>query len=32
MAGTLIATLPMVLLYLVGQRFFIEGLVAGAVK
>ncbi len=32
MAGTLIATLPMILLYLVGQRFFIEGLVAGAVK
>jgi len=32
MAGTLIATLPMIILYLVGQRFFIEGLVAGAVK
>jgi ABC-type glycerol-3-phosphate transport system permease component len=32
MAGTLIATLPMLLLYLVGQRFFVEGLVAGAVK
>lgn len=32
MAGTLIATLPMILLYLAGQRFFIEGLVAGAVK
>jgi ABC-type glycerol-3-phosphate transport system permease component len=32
MAGTLIATLPMVILYLFGQRFFIEGLVAGAVK
>lgn len=32
MAGTLIATLPMIVLYLVGQRFFIEGLVAGAVK
>jgi ABC-type glycerol-3-phosphate transport system permease component len=32
MAGTLIATLPMVILYLAGQRFFIEGLVAGAVK
>jgi raffinose/stachyose/melibiose transport system permease protein len=32
MAGTLIATLPMIILYLAGQRFFIEGLVAGAVK
>jgi ABC-type glycerol-3-phosphate transport system permease component len=32
MAGTLIATLPMIILYLFGQRFFIEGLVAGAVK
>ena len=32
MAGTLIATIPMILLYLFGQRFFIEGLVAGAVK
>jgi raffinose/stachyose/melibiose transport system permease protein len=32
MAGALIATLPMIVLYLFGQRFFIEGLVAGAVK
>ena len=32
MAGTLIATVPMVLLYLFGQRLFVEGLVAGAVK
>jgi ABC-type glycerol-3-phosphate transport system permease component len=32
MAGTLIATIPMVLLYLFGQRLFVEGLVAGAVK
>jgi raffinose/stachyose/melibiose transport system permease protein len=32
MAGTLIATLPMIVLFLAGQRFFIEGLVAGAVK
>jgi ABC-type glycerol-3-phosphate transport system permease component len=32
MAGTLIATVPMILLYLFGQRLFVEGLVAGAVK
>ncbi|HEX7555430.1 MAG TPA: carbohydrate ABC transporter permease [Leptolinea sp.] len=32
MAGTLIATLPMILLYLFGQRFFVEGMIAGAVK
>jgi ABC-type glycerol-3-phosphate transport system permease component len=32
MAGTLIATMPMILLYLFGQRLFVEGLVAGAVK
>jgi raffinose/stachyose/melibiose transport system permease protein len=32
MAGTLIATLPMIVLYLFGQRYFIRGLVAGAVK
>jgi len=32
MAGTLIATLPMILLYFFGQRLFVEGLVAGAVK
>jgi ABC-type glycerol-3-phosphate transport system permease component len=32
MAGMLWATVPMVLLYLAGQRFFIRGLTAGAVK
>ena len=32
MAGALIATIPMILLYLFGQRLFVEGLVAGAVK
>jgi len=32
MAGMLWATVPMVLLYLIGQRFFIRGLTAGAVK
>ncbi|MBA3434477.1 MAG: carbohydrate ABC transporter permease [Actinobacteria bacterium] len=32
MAGMLLAALPMVLLYAVGQRFFIRGLTAGAVK
>ena len=32
MAGTLIATVPMILLYLFGQRLFVEGLTAGAVK
>jgi ABC-type glycerol-3-phosphate transport system permease component len=32
MAGMLWATIPMVALYLVGQRFFIRGLTAGAVK
>ena len=32
MAGTLIATLPMILLYFFGQQLFVEGLVAGAVK
>ncbi|HVY99915.1 MAG TPA: carbohydrate ABC transporter permease [Dongiaceae bacterium] len=32
MAGMLWATVPMVTLYLVGQRFFIRGLTAGAVK
>ncbi len=32
MAGTLIATIPMILLYLFGQRLFVEGMVAGAVK
>jgi ABC-type glycerol-3-phosphate transport system permease component len=32
MAGMLWATVPMVILYLAGQRFFIRGLTAGAVK
>jgi ABC-type glycerol-3-phosphate transport system permease component len=32
MAGMLVAAVPMVLLYLVGQRFFIRGLTAGGVK
>jgi ABC-type glycerol-3-phosphate transport system permease component len=32
MAGMLWATVPMVTLYLLGQRFFIRGLTAGAVK
>ncbi len=32
MAGTMIATIPMILLYLFGQQLFVEGLVAGAVK
>jgi len=32
MAGMLWATLPMLLLYLAGQRFFIRGLTAGATK
>ncbi|HEY4161540.1 MAG TPA: carbohydrate ABC transporter permease [Dongiaceae bacterium] len=32
MAGMLWATLPMLLLYLAGQRFFIRGLTAGGVK
>lgn len=32
MAGTFIAVLPMLLLFLFGQRFFVRGLVAGAVK
>jgi ABC-type glycerol-3-phosphate transport system permease component len=32
MAGMLLASLPMMLLYLFGQRFFIRGLTAGAVK
>jgi ABC-type glycerol-3-phosphate transport system permease component len=32
MAGTLLATVPMLLLYLFGQKLFVEGLVAGAVK
>ena len=32
MAGMLLASLPMVVLYLFGQRFFIRGLTAGAIK
>lgn len=32
MAGTFLAALPMLLLFLFGQRFFVRGLVAGAVK
>lgn len=32
MAGMLLASLPMTLLYLFGQRYFIRGLVAGALK
>ena len=32
MAGTFMAAVPMLLLFLFGQRFFIRGLVAGAVK
>ncbi len=32
MAGTFIAVLPMLLLFLFGQQFFVRGLVAGAVK
>jgi ABC-type glycerol-3-phosphate transport system permease component len=32
MAGMMVAAVPMVLLYLAGQRFFIRGLTAGGVK
>jgi ABC-type glycerol-3-phosphate transport system permease component len=32
MAGMLIATVPIVAVYLLGQRFFVQGLAAGAVK
>ena len=32
MAGMLLASVPMFLVYLLGQRFFIRGLTAGAVK
>jgi raffinose/stachyose/melibiose transport system permease protein len=32
MMGMLMASIPMLLLYLFGQRYFIQGLVAGAVK
>jgi ABC-type glycerol-3-phosphate transport system permease component len=32
MAGLLIATIPIVIIYMFGQRFFIRGLTSGAVK
>ncbi len=32
MAGMLLASIPMLVLYLLGQRYFIRGLVAGALK
>jgi ABC-type glycerol-3-phosphate transport system permease component len=32
MAGLLIATVPIVVIYLAGQRYFVQGLAAGAVK
>jgi ABC-type glycerol-3-phosphate transport system permease component len=32
MAGMLLASVPMVVLYLLGQRYFVRGLVAGAIK
>jgi ABC-type glycerol-3-phosphate transport system permease component len=32
MAGMFLASLPMIALYVFGQRYFIRGLVAGAVK
>jgi ABC-type glycerol-3-phosphate transport system permease component len=32
MAGLTIATIPIVVLYLAGQRYLIEGLLSGAVK
>jgi ABC-type glycerol-3-phosphate transport system permease component len=32
MAGMLLASVPMLIVYLLGQRYFIRGLVAGAVK
>jgi ABC-type glycerol-3-phosphate transport system permease component len=32
MAGMLLASVPMLVLYLIGQRFFIRGLTAGAIK
>lgn len=32
MAGLLVATIPIVVLYLFGQRYFIRGLIGGAVK
>ena len=32
MMGMLMASIPMIIAYLVGQRYFIQGLVAGAIK
>jgi ABC-type glycerol-3-phosphate transport system permease component len=32
MAGLSLATLPILILYLFGQRYFARGLVAGAIK
>jgi len=32
MAGMLMASAPMILLYIFGQRYFIRGMVAGAIK
>lgn len=32
MAGMLLASIPMFILYLLGQRYFVRGLVAGAIK
>jgi raffinose/stachyose/melibiose transport system permease protein len=32
MAGLLVATIPIVILYMFGQRYFIRGLTSGAVK
>ena len=32
MAGLALATVPMLALYFAGQKYFIKGLVAGAVK
>lgn len=32
MAGLLVVTLPMIIVYVIGQRYFIRGLVAGALK
>lgn len=32
MAGMLMASLPMIIVYLFGQRYFIRGLIAGAIK
>jgi len=31
-AGLTIATIPIVVVYLLGQRYFIRGMVSGAVK